>query len=157
MPKQYELTLVHEDGRITIQAMRALTFREPVVTARRMGRFALELWIGPELIDRVRFDFPLLAVEEPKQTGRKPLHEPPAFGGKLAVTVLVPASPRVRRALMLDRATGKETELTWPPVAAPAASTAPPAASAAPPAASTAPTPSSAAPSAAPSAPARPR
>jgi hypothetical protein len=149
MPKQYEVRLAYEDGRITVDAVRALTFRQPVVTARTMGRFALELWIGRELIDRVRFDFPLLAVEEPKAPKRKPLHEPPAFRGKLVVTVLVPASPRVRRAVVLDRATGRETELTWPPTV-----TAPPTASATPPAT---PTPSSAAPSAAPNEPARPR
>jgi hypothetical protein len=106
-----------------------------------MGRFALELWIGQELIDRVRFDFPLLALEGPKTIARTPLHQPAAFRGKLAVSVLVPASPRVRRALILDRATGKETELSWPPSV-----TAPPAASGAvtaPPAASAMPTPSS--------------
>jgi hypothetical protein len=164
-PKQYELRLVHEDGRVTVEAVRPLTFRQPVVTVRNMGRFALELWIGQELIDRVRFDFPLLGVEAPKATGRKPLDKPPAFGGKLAVTVLVPASPRVRRALVLDRATGKETDLSWPPTvtAVPAASgtvTAVPAAPGtvtAPPAAPAAPTPSSVVPSAAPSEPARPR
>jgi hypothetical protein len=144
-PKQYELRLAHEDGRITVEAVRALTFRQPVVTARNMGRFALELWIGQELIDRVRFDFPLLAVDEPKAKKRKGLHEPPAFRGKLAVTVLVPASPRVRLAVILDRASGKETELSWPPTVT------------APPAASATPTPSSVVPSAAPPAPARPR
>lgn len=137
-PKQYELTLAYEHDRITIQAMRPLTYPQPVVTARRIGRFALELWIGRELIDRVRFDFPLLAVEESKPGTRRPLHEPTSFGGKLVVTVLVPASPRVRRAVVLDRATGRETELPWPPVPAAA-------------------TPSSGAPSAAPSASARPR
>jgi hypothetical protein len=153
--KQYELRLAHEDGRITVESVRALTFRQPVVTARNMGRFALELWIGQELIDRVRFDFPLLAVEEPKAKKRKGLNEPPAFGGKLAVTVLVPASPRVRLAVILDRASGKETELSWPPTV-----TAPPAASgtaAPPPAAPGASTPSSVVPSAAPPASARPR
>jgi hypothetical protein len=140
-PKQYELHLAHEDGRVTVESVRALTFRQPIVTARSMGRFALELWIGQELIDRVRFDFPLLALEGPKTSARTPLHQPAAFGGKLAVSVLVPASPRVRRALILDRATGKETELSWPPSV-----TAPPAASGAvtaPPAASAMPTPSS--------------
>jgi hypothetical protein len=158
-PKQYELRLAYEDGRITVEAVRALTFRQPVVTARKMGRFALELWIGQELIDRVRFDFPLLAVEEPKANKRKRLHEPPAFGGKHGVTVLVPASPRVRLAVILDRATGKETELSWPPTvtAPPAASGAVTAPPAAPTPSSVAPTPSSVAPAAAPSEPARPR
>jgi hypothetical protein len=167
-PKQYELRLVYENGRITVEAVRALTFRQPVVTARNMGRFALELWIGQELIDRVRFDFPLLGVEEPKASKRKRLYEPPSFGGKLAATVLVPASTRVRLAVILDRATGKETELSWPPTvtappAAPTPSSVAPAPSVAPtpssvaPASSVAPTPSSVAPAAAPNESARPR
>jgi hypothetical protein len=162
-PKQYELRLAYEGGRLSVAAVRALTFRQPVVTARNMGRFAVELWIGQELIDRVRFDFPLLDVKEPNATKRKALHEPPAFGGKLVATVLVPASARVRRAVVFDRATGEETELTWPPTATPSSaaptpsSAAPTPSSVAPTPSSVAPTPSSVAPSAAPSAPARPR
>jgi hypothetical protein len=137
MARQYELELAYAGGHVEVAAVRSLKFRQPVVTARRVGRFALELWIGHELIDRVRFDFPLLPVEEGKPQGKRSLHEPPSFGGRLETTVLVPASPRVRRAVVLDRATGKESELPWPPVPAP--------------------TPSSAAPSAAPSGSARPR
>jgi hypothetical protein len=128
-----------------VEAVRALTFRQPVVTARNMGRFAVELWIGRELIDRVRFDFPLLAMGEPSAGKKRPLREPPSFRGKLAATVLVPASQRVRRAIVLDRATGKETELSWPPTAT-AAPAAPTPSSAAPTPSSAAPTPSSAAP-----------
>jgi hypothetical protein len=94
----------------------------------------------------VRFDFPLLGVEEPKAGGKRPLHEAPSFGGKLAATVLVPASPSVRRFVVLDRATGEETELSWPPLA-----------TAAPAPSSAAPTPSSDVPSAAPTGSARPR
>jgi hypothetical protein len=139
MPQQYELELRYERGRIDVTRVRAMKFRQPVVTARRIGRFALELWIGQELIDRVRFDFPLLGVEEPKAGSKRPLHEAPSFSGKLAVTVLVPASPRVRRFVVLDRATGEETELSWPPVT----TTAPTPSSAAPTPSSAAPTPSS--------------
>jgi hypothetical protein len=144
MAQQYELELAYAGGHVEVAAVRALKFRKPVVTARRVGRFALELWIGHELIDRVRFDFPMLPLEETKPGSKRSLDAPPSFGGRLEATVLVPASPRVRRAVVLDRATGKETELPWPPVAARAT---PPAA----------PTPSSGAPSAAPSGSAHPR
>ena len=44
-----------------------------------MGRFALELWIGRELIDRVRFDFPLIAAEETPGVTRRPLHDAPSL------------------------------------------------------------------------------
>ncbi len=46
-----------------------VTYPNPVVTARRMGRYAIELWIGQELIERVRFDFPLTAADEAPPSG----------------------------------------------------------------------------------------
>jgi hypothetical protein len=158
-PKQYELEIVWENHRAHLESARAIEFRQPMVTERRMGRFAVELWIGQELVDRVRFDFPLLAAEDPEPKRRRPLHEPPTFAGSvLKTTVLVPASPRARRALILDRATGRETPVDWPPVApikapAPSTSGAPPSSAApsttAPPRASSAkPTPSSGVPDA---------
>jgi hypothetical protein len=105
-----------------------------------MGRFAVELWVGSELVDRVRFDFPLLAAEGPPPKKRRPLDDPPSLtGGPLRTTVLVPAAWRARRALLVDRATNTETELDWPPrfdagapTAAPAPSAGVPASSAAP-------------------------
>jgi len=149
--KQYEINAVWEDYRVRVESARELTFKQPIVTERRIGRFAVELWVGNELIDRVRFDFPLLA-DDPTPTRRRPLHEPSTFAGSvLRAKVMVPASPRVRRAVIFDRATGNETELAWPPAptpssAAPAGSAAAPPASTAAPAPAPAPTPSSAAP-----------
>ncbi len=117
--RQYELSLVWENEAVRLASARAVEFPNPVVTARKMGRFAVELWVGQELIDRVRFDFPLLAAEEPSPPKRRPIHEPPSFAKtKLETTVLVPDTPRVRRALLLDRATGRETPIAWPPTAA---------------------------------------
>lgn len=114
--EQYEFRFAYEEGATRLVAVRALKFRSPVVTARRMGRFAVELWIGSELVERVRFDFPLLAAEEPRPKRRRPLHDPPSLaGGVLEATVLVPAASRARRAVLVDRATNRETELDWPP------------------------------------------
>jgi hypothetical protein len=94
-----------------------------------MGRFAIELWIGHELIDRVRFDFPMLALDEPgPSTASRPLAEPPSFGKGAEVRhkVLIPASERARRAVLVDRATSAVQVLSWPPNPAdPAASVAP--------------------------------
>jgi hypothetical protein len=113
--EQYEYTLAYDGGATYVVAVRAVKFPQPVVTARKMGRFALELWIGSELVDRVRFDFPLLAAETPPKQ-KRPLHEPPSLaGGVLKATVLVPAAVRARRAVLVDRATERETDLEWPP------------------------------------------
>jgi hypothetical protein len=146
--EQYEYTFEYETGATRFVGVRALKFREPVVTARKMGRFAVELWVGSELVDRVRFDFPLLAAEAPPPKKRRPLDDPPSLtGGTLRATVLVPAAWRARRAVLVDRATDRETELDWPPrfegggasgaasaepIAAPAGSAAPAASSPAP-------------------------
>jgi hypothetical protein len=117
--EQYEYTFEY-DGRARFVAVRPLKFREPVVTARKMGRFAVELWVGTELVDRVRFDFPLLAAEEPPPKKRRPLDDPPRLtSGILKATVLVPAAWRARRAVLVDRGTNQETELDWPPELAP--------------------------------------
>ena len=115
--EQWEYQLEHVDGRVEVRSVAAKRFRAPIVTARRMGRYAIELWIGRELIERVRFDFPLGAAESPRTSPRRPLHEPPTFapGVRATVTLLVPASPRATRAILLDRATGASRPLPWPP------------------------------------------
>jgi hypothetical protein len=117
--RQYEYEVVYDKGAVRVASVRAVRFRRAVVTARNMGRFAIELWIGRELIDRVRFDFPLVAAEDPRRKKARPLEEPPSFAAGVVATqkVLVPASPRATRALLVDRATGRQTELPWPPEA----------------------------------------
>ena len=89
-------------------------------TARRFGRFAFELWLGRELVDRVRFDFPLLATETPAPASPRPIHDTPRFapGARVSVMLRVPASERATRASILDRATGEVIDVTWPPRAA---------------------------------------
>jgi hypothetical protein len=144
--KQVEYTFTYEAGALKVENVRLLELAQPLVTPRKMGRFAIELWVGHELIDRVRFDFPFLAIEDPKPaTRRRPLQEPQSLaGGTLRATVLVPNAARPRRAVLLDRATHQHHELPWPPAAvstplplapaAPAAKPASVASSAAPPA-----------------------
>jgi hypothetical protein len=106
---------VYEVGKVRVGNVRELLYPKPVVTVRRMGRFAVELWIGRELVERVRFDFPLLAAEEGTQK-TTPLHAPPTFAAATAEAVVrVPASPRALRAVLVDRATGRTQELAWPP------------------------------------------
>ena len=113
--EQYEYTFRYEQGHVTLVGLRAVRFPKPVVTARHIGRFALELWIGRELVDRVRFNFPLLGSDEPRK-GPRPLHEPPTMtAGPFTARVLVPASSRARSARLVDRATREEGRLVWPP------------------------------------------
>ncbi len=82
--------------------------KEPVESVRQLGRFAVELWIGQELVERIRFDFPLL-VEDPSADA------PALFerGATVDHIVLVPRSERATRAVLVDRA-GSRWRLPWP-------------------------------------------
>lgn len=117
LARQWEYEIVYDRGEVRVENVTERHFSQPVVTARRMGRYAVELWIGKELVERVRFDFPLLAAEEVRSGKRHPLKEPPSFGAGAVVSrrVLVPASPRATRAVLVDRATGRTLRLDWPP------------------------------------------
>jgi hypothetical protein len=117
--EQYEIELRYSHGAVRVEGIRPRTFEKPVPTAREMSRFAIELWIGHELVDRVRFDFPLLGAE-PAPTGkRRPIEQPPTFAAASDVrrTVLVPKSDRATSARIVDRATGEIVPLPWPPEA----------------------------------------
>jgi hypothetical protein len=114
----YPVTSDH--GTIVVGEPELVCVPRPQPTARRIGRFAFELWLGRELIDRLRFDFPLLATEEPPSGPRRSLHETPRFapGARVSVTLRVPASDRSTSARVFDRATGDAVTVTWPPRAA---------------------------------------
>lgn len=114
--EHWEYELVFHEGEVQVRSVSLRTFERPVVTARHHGRFAVELWIGRELVERVRFDFPLLGAEVPP-TERQGIHEQPRFepGLHAVRTVLVPNARRAVRAQLVDRATGETTLLPWPP------------------------------------------
>jgi hypothetical protein len=143
---QWQYALLYEGGTVSVEHVEKRTSPKPVATVRHMGRFALELWIGHELIDRVRFDFPLIAAEDVPGTTRQPLHAGPSLGPHAIarMSVLIPASPRATRLVLVDRATGNAQEFPWPPDREPSAAALP---ATAPP---VAPTPSAPATSAAP-------
>jgi hypothetical protein len=113
---QWEFALRLHEGAIDVTRVTRKTFARPVVSARQMGRFAIELWIGRELIDRVRFDFPLLGTETPVGE-RQAVSETPRFepGLEASKTLLVQHSTRATRARLIDRATGKWQAIPWPP------------------------------------------
>ena len=123
---EYELELV--EGKVRVVSVKAVKLPEPIVTPRRLGRYAIELGIGHELIDRVRFDFPGTAADDPQIGPKKPLYSPLTLSQRAIghVTLRLPQSPRVRRALLVDRALNTATEITWPLPALPKAPPAPP-------------------------------
>jgi hypothetical protein len=117
LDRYWEYELVYDRGRVSVTSVRAKRYARPVAIPRYLGRFAIELWIGRELVDRVRFDFPVIAADDVRAEARRPLDEPPTLGGGAVVAqrVLVPASPRATRAELVDRALGSRDRLPWPP------------------------------------------
>ena len=125
MAEQWQFQLLFQDGAPSVEHVAKQNLPKPISTPRRMGRFALELWIGRELIDRVRFDFPLIAAEETPGVTRRPLHDAPSLvpHAVARIRVSLPASPRATRLVLVDRATEKIQELPWPPDRQPSAPT----------------------------------
>jgi hypothetical protein len=95
-------------GEVWLLAVHPLELAAPQATPRAMGRFALELFEGGVLMERVRFDFPLLGATQPDAG--------PSFAQKLRTRIGV-VFPAVRRGTTLelwDRATGRRWSLPWP-------------------------------------------
>lgn len=114
---QWVFTVDYDRGTLHVGQPSFKCLDKPQATGRRLGRFAFELWLGHELVERLRFDFPLLATETPRSGPRKPLREVPSFapGARVSVTLRMPASERAVTARILDRATGDIVEVPWPP------------------------------------------
>ncbi|MCU0682783.1 MAG: hypothetical protein MUF34_11130 [Polyangiaceae bacterium] len=122
-------------GQLSAAAPAAVDRGRPQATPRFVGRFAIELLVGNLLLERVRFDLPLVdggpskaaAPEESQKVLSKTLNT--------HRVVEVPDLERATRAELVDVVTGKRLRLMWPPVdaapspPAPLASPSPPAAS----------------------------
>jgi hypothetical protein len=106
---QWVLDLRWDRGDVWLLGLHPLELPQPQPTPRVMGRFALELFEGPTLVERVRFDFPLLGAVEADAS--------PSFASKLRtrIGVVFPATKRGTRLELWDRATGRRWSLPWPP------------------------------------------
>ncbi len=111
---QWIFDLRWDHGDLFLLGIHGLDLPAPQATPRAMGRFALELFEGPTVIERVRFDFPLLGAGEILDAGRK---APPSFERKLKtrIGVMFPASKRGTKLELWDRATGARWSMPWPP------------------------------------------
>ena len=105
-------------GDIYLLEVHKVDMAAPHVTPRVMGRFALELFEGPTVIERVRFDFPMLGASQAPDAGMK---TPPRFEPKLRsrIGVLFPATKRGTKLELWDRARDVRMTLPWPPIEGP--------------------------------------
>jgi hypothetical protein len=111
---QWVFDLRWDRDEVWLLGIRGLDLTSPRATPRAIGRFALELFEGAALVERVRFDFPLLGPPDP---GRPSWDSSPSFSRKLRtrIGVLFPATKRGTRLELSDRATNRRWSLPWPP------------------------------------------
>lgn len=113
--KQWSFEIEYRDGKVRVRKVEALYLQNPAATARVMGRFAVEFWVGKELLDRVRFEVPLL--DEPS-LHRKGALSGPRFGDvSTRLRVRLADNPRATFVALVDRSTGAVTRFSWPPQA----------------------------------------
>jgi hypothetical protein len=111
---QWVFDLRWDRGDVFLVGVRPLDLPAPQATPRVMGRFALELFEGAALFERVRFDFPLLGAVDPGDGG---WGSPPSLTQKLRtrIGVVFPATRRGTRLELVDRATNRRWSVPWPP------------------------------------------
>lgn len=116
--EQWVFDLRWDRGEVYLLGVHKIDMGAPHPTPRVMGRFALELYEGPTLIERVRFDFPMLGVVEGPDAGMKtaPRFEPKL---KTRIGVLFPATKRGTKLELWDRAKDQRWTLPWPPTEGP--------------------------------------
>lgn len=112
--EQWVFDLRWDRGEVFLLGVHKTDMGTPHPTPRVMGRFAIELFEGPTLIERVRFDFPMLGAPETGDAGMKtaPRFEPKL---KTRIGVLFPATKRGTRLELWDRARDQRWPLPWPP------------------------------------------
>lgn len=107
--EQIDFVLLFDKGEISVRSHKDVVLKLDTPSDRRVGRFAFEFFVGPTLIERVRFDFPLLGAGAPEDND---LLE----GGLTTETkVRVPNAARATHARILDRKTRKIVAIDWPP------------------------------------------
>lgn len=96
------LDLRWDRGVPSLLSTSTVDFGSPRKTARIFGRFALELFRGKELVERVRFDFPLLGAADEKGA----LHVAPGLRTRVGVYFPKLAKDAGTRFELVDRRTG---------------------------------------------------
>lgn len=123
--EQWVYDLRYSAGDLYLLAIHRLELGAPQATPRAMGRFALELYEGATLLERARFDFPMLgdgaglaAAATPEAGAPLPIHgRAPSLTTKVSsrVGVMFPAAGKGTRLDIVDRATSRRWPLPWPP------------------------------------------
>lgn len=111
--RQWVIDLRWQKGEVYYVGAQRVDLEAPRTTPRVMGRFAIELFEGKTLVERVRFDFPGLVDGDFADAGHA---DPPRLDRKLTtrIGVMFPRTDRGTRLELWDRATDRRWPLTWP-------------------------------------------
>jgi|HubBroStandDraft_6_1064221.scaffolds.fasta_scaffold67395_2 hypothetical protein len=113
--KQWIFEVTAKGLRVSADRVKTVMLDQPAETPRVMGRFALELWVGRELLDRVRFNVPLMGGE-PSVGNRNRLPRPRFDENVTAhISARMADNPRAAYLLLVDRDTGDSQKMEWPP------------------------------------------
>lgn len=102
------LTVRYEKGQVTLVKTKREKLPIKAALPRHMGRFAAELYVADTLLERLRFDFPLISDDSN-------IGETYAKGLDVRVDVKIPDSDRPTRLEIWDRATDRRWVLPYPP------------------------------------------
>jgi hypothetical protein len=103
-----------DKGVVSLDRVRPVTLKHAEPTPRVMGRYAIELWIGSELLDRLRFNVPL-GGNLPREDDGRPFKRPSFDKVTARFSVRMADQPRATYLKLVDRATGEEQRFLWPP------------------------------------------
>lgn len=95
-------------GEVTTAKVRREKLPAKAAVDRHFGRFAAELYSGPTLVERIRFDFPLINDDSNAA-------DVYAKGLDVTVDVKIPDSDRPNKLEIWDRSTDKRWKLEYPP------------------------------------------
>jgi len=111
--RQWVIDLRWQKGEVFFVGAQPVDLEVTRATPRVMGRFAIELFSGKTLIERVRFDFPGLVDGDFADAGHS---APPRLDRKLTtrIGVMFPRTSRGTRLELWDRATDRRWSLPWP-------------------------------------------
>ena len=104
----FVLSMRFHNGNVTVAKVRREKLATKAAVDRHFGRFAAELYSGPTVIERIRFDFPLINDDSPASD----VYEK---GLDVTVEVKIPDSDRPNKLEIWDRATDKRWKLDYPP------------------------------------------
>ncbi len=111
--RRHQLVVKWDRNAPGIQNVNTVDLPKPESIERWTGRFALELFDRGVLVERVRFNFPMLGAEV--HEGRRSVAA--AIDANVVTTadVAFPAVDRGDKLELRDRATGRRWQLAWPP------------------------------------------